>query len=169
MTHRRLTSSAFFLAAAIASTFGVAPSAFAADAAPVADAVIPFGKVAVTDPIVFDKHVFAILAEKCISCHNEEGGLAENDLDMMTAAAILKGGKRGASLVAGKGEESIVVKMASHAMKPVMPPKGDDPLTPDELALLKAWIDQGAKPGTNLTPGASLTPPVVLGALPPGV
>jgi WD40 repeat protein len=35
-------------------------------------------------------------------------------------------------------------------MKPYMPPKKEEPLTPEELALLKLWIDQGAKAPTTV-------------------
>ena len=47
-----------------------------------------------------------------------------------------------------------------------MPPgKKDEPLTPQELALVKLWIDQGAKPPTM----AIVKPKVVLGVPPPVV
>ena len=38
---------------------------------------------------------------------------------------------------------------AGQTEKPFMPPKGEEPLTPEELALIKLWIDQGAKPPTG--------------------
>src|SRR5262249_41878932 len=34
---------------------------------------------------------------------------------------------------------------AGRTMKPTMPPKSEEPLTPEELALIKLWIEQGAK------------------------
>jgi WD40 repeat protein len=60
---------------------------------------------------------------------------------------MMKGGKKGAALVAGKADESLLFKMSSHQVKPIMPPKTEDnPLTSKEASLLKLWIDQGAKP-----------------------
>lgn len=129
-------------------------------------AIIPLD---IKEPIVFDKHVFGILKEKCLVCHDEKGGLAEAQLDLTSVANIEKGGKRGPSLVKGKGNESLLVKVSSRSAKPFMPPKGDDPLTPRELSILKAWIDQGAMPGKDLNPAASMVKAVALEPLPPGV
>ena len=58
-----------------------------------------------------------------------------------------KGGKRGPALVPGKADESLLFKLAAHRANPVMPPlekKNLKPLSPDELGLLKSWIDSGA-------------------------
>jgi len=46
--------------------------------------------------------------------------------------------------------------------KPLMPPKGEEPLVPEELALIKLWIDQGAKAPDS----KRQRPSVILGALP---
>jgi WD40 repeat protein len=46
-----------------------------------------------------------------------------------------------------------------------MPPKDEVPLTPPELALVKLWIDQGAKPPM----GMWLTKPKVILSLPPAI
>jgi WD40 repeat protein len=61
----------------------------------------------------------------------------------------MKGGKRGADIVAGDASKSNLYLMSSKRMKPFMPPKSEEPLTPKELALIKLWIDQGAKPPTS--------------------
>ena len=50
-------------------------------------------------------------------------------------------------------------------MKPNMPPKDEVPLNPNELAMIKLWIDQGAKPPT----GVGLTRPKVVLSLPPAL
>ena len=44
-----------------------------------------------------------------------------------------------------------------------MPPKSEEPLTPEELALIKLWIDQGAKAPT----GKREKPKIIVGTLPP--
>lgn len=143
---------------------------FATAAEPPKTTPIPFAPVDLKEPVVFDKHVFKILRDKCTSCHDREGGLAEGDLDLMTVEAVLKGGKRGAAAIPGKGAESLIVRLAAKQDKPFMPPKGDDPLTSEELSILKLWIDQGAKPGENPRPFEAMQkPPVKLGELPPGL
>src|SRR5204862_28965 len=46
--------------------------------------------------------------------------------------------------------------------RPMMPPKSETPLTPEELALIKLWIDQGAKAPTGMR-----VKPIVVVAPPP--
>jgi WD40 repeat protein len=75
--------------------------------------------------------------------------VVEGKFDMGTFEGLLKGGKRGPAVVAGKSAESLIYQMAGHMKKPIMPPKAEkNPMTPQELALVKLWIDQGAKPPT---------------------
>jgi WD40 repeat protein len=129
---------------------------------------IPLVEIERAEPIAFDKDVYPILAEKCTVCHDKEGGLAEGELDLTTVAAMHTGGKRGPAIAPEKGEESLLFQLAGRRRKPHMPPEENDPLTSEELSLLKAWIDRGAAPGENLRPaddGGKLT----LEALPPGV
>src|SRR6185369_6771285 len=57
----------------------------------------------------------------------------------------MPGGKRGPAIVPNKGAESPLYKLAGKAVRPFMPPKSEEPLTPEELAVIKLWIDQGAK------------------------
>jgi WD40 repeat protein len=133
-------------------------------------AVIPFVAVTINEPIVFDKHVFPILAEKCLTCHDEEGGLAEGDLDLTAVEAVRKGGKTGPAIVPGKGAESRLIRLASRSEKPFMPPKKEPPLTSEELSLIKLWIDQGAGAGTNPKPmDARRQAEIAFAGLPAGI
>jgi WD40 repeat protein len=115
------------------------------------------------DPVTFEKDVEPILANKCAFCHS--GNLKESKLDMGSYETLVKGGKRGPSVVPGKSADSLLVKLAGKTVKPFMPPKREEPLTPEELAVLKLWIDQGAKAPT----GVRERPRVVLAAPPPAV
>ncbi len=94
-------------------------------------------------PVLYDKDIEPILVNKCAFCHSDK--IKEGKLDMGSYEALLKGGKRGPAVVPGKSGESLLVKLASKTQKPAMPPKTEEPLTPEELALIKLWIDQGAK------------------------
>ncbi len=100
-----------------------------------------------TTPVLYDKDIEPILVNKCAFCHSDN--IKEGKLDMGTYEALIKGGKRGAPIVPGKSADSLLVKMAGKTQKPVMPPKSEEPLTPEELALIKLWIDQGAKAPTT--------------------
>src|SRR5262245_45143481 len=98
------------------------------------------------ESVSFAKEVADILAARCVGCHS--AALAENKLNLEEVAGMLKGGKRGPAVVPGKAEESLLFKMAAHRVEPVMPPKDKKdakPLTPEELGLIKLWIDAGAK------------------------
>jgi hypothetical protein len=69
---------------------------------------------------------------------------------METLAGILKGGSEGVSVVAGDSAKSALVHQAADLVTDMeMPPtdKRDKypALTKDQLGLVRAWIDQGAK------------------------
>lgn len=113
----------------------------AEDTAPV---VIP--EIKHEGPVAFEREILPILRKKCLSCHNQTDQKA--DLVLETPQSILSGGKNGPAAVPGKGSESLLLSTTSRASKPFMPPRnnkaGAQPLAPEELALLKLWIDQGA-------------------------
>jgi WD40 repeat protein len=114
-------------------------------------------------PVSYEKDVEPILVNKCAFCHS--GNLKEGKLDMATYETLLKGGKRGAPVVPGKAAESNLYKLAGKTDKPFMPPKSEEPLTPEELAIIKLWIDQGAKAPA----GAREKAKVIVTAPPPNV
>jgi WD40 repeat protein len=109
-----------------------------------ADKPIPVASLDRKEPVRYETDIAPIFAAKCQVCH--AGNLTEGKFDLGTHAALMKGGKKGKAVVPGKAEESRLWLMASHRAKPIMPPKTEyNPLTPEEVALLKLWIDQGAK------------------------
>ncbi|HVK10762.1 MAG TPA: DUF1549 domain-containing protein, partial [Gemmataceae bacterium] len=83
-----------------------------------------------------------ILQERCFACH---GALKQNGkLRLDGGANILKGGSSGPAVVAKKAADSILLQRVSDPDEESrMPPEGQ-PLTADQLAKLKAWIDAGA-------------------------
>jgi len=95
----------------------------------------------------FEEEILPILRKNCLACHNASD--AESDLILETPQAIRKGGSLGAAVVPGRGAESLLVLVAAHQEEPVMPPPDNDrgagALTPDELGLIKKWIDEGAE------------------------
>ncbi|QDU82219.1 WD domain, G-beta repeat [Polystyrenella longa] len=100
--------------------------------------------------IDYQKQVAPILQKYCVGCHNAED--MEGDLELHTFAAMQKGGTNGPVLVAGKGNESLLVQVLTGNADSVMPPEGSEAPTEKEIALLTAWIDAGAKgpaPGTE--------------------
>jgi hypothetical protein len=116
-------------------------------------------------PVDYLKEVDPILVKKCAFCHS--GNVKENKFDVSTYESLMRGGKvhGKAVIVAGKSLESVLIKQCGKTDKPFMPPKTEEPLAPQELALLKLWIDQGAMPPT----GVKERPKIIVGLPPAGV
>jgi WD40 repeat protein len=107
---------------------------------------IPIAELKRDKPVSFFEEVLPILEEKCLACHSTS--LAESKLNLEEVRTMLKGGKRGPAITPGKGAESLLIKVASRQIDPPMPPpnrKDYKPLSPEELGLIKLWIDQGAQ------------------------
>lgn len=132
----------------------------------VSAAPIEIAEVKHEGPVDFEKEILPIFRRSCLACHNATE--AEGKLVLETPASILKGGGEGPSVVAGKSAESLLLKVASHQMEPMMPPPDNDvkamPLTPQDLGLIKLWIDEGAM---GMVAGGG--GPIEWQVLPPGV
>jgi hypothetical protein len=94
--------------------------------------------------------VQALLESKCLECHNP--AKIKGKLLMHTLEDMLKGGEGGPALVPGKPEKSSIISRVTLPADDdeVMPPKGG-PLKADEVALLKAWVAEGAPWPKGLT------------------
>jgi len=94
-------------------------------------------------PIDFASDIKPILERSCIECHangKRKGGFSMDHLHSFQA-----GGETGPAVVPGKGAESLLLKLVlSNDPDERMPSKGD-PLSLDEIGLLRAWMDQGLK------------------------
>lgn len=100
--------------------------------------------LAAAEPVDYLRQIKPVLSARCLACHGalkQEGGLR---LD--TAASILKGGESGPAITHGKSGESLIVERVSEKDPDLrMPPESEgSALKETEIALLKAWIDQGA-------------------------
>ena len=87
--------------------------------------------------------VHAIIRDRCEHCHNEDK--AKGGLLMTSYEAILAGGEHGSAIIPGESASSRLVRMIEGKLDPRMPYK-EDPLTRDEVELIRRWIDQGASP-----------------------
>lgn len=115
------------------------------------------------EPVSYDKDIEPIFYKRCIACHS--GSIKEGKLDLASYEGLIKGGKRGSSVKPGKSAESFLYQALARTQKPFMPPRGEEPVTPEELALVKLWIDQGAKAPT----GVRIKPKIIVGTPPPMV
>lgn len=91
----------------------------------------------------YTKDIKPILAKNCYSCHG--GGKAKGRLRVDSLAAMLKGGDSGPSVLPGKAKDSpLIHSLTGDGDIKRMPPKGRG-LSNDDIALLKKWVDSGAK------------------------
>jgi hypothetical protein len=97
----------------------------------------------------FHKEVAPILANSCIKCHanaKHEGGFSVED-----RAAVLQGSDTGPVVLPGKSEKSLLIRLvAGLETDRIMPAKGPR-LTPEQVGVLRAWIDQGLTWETGFT------------------
>jgi hypothetical protein len=90
------------------------------------------------EPVPYAR-IQALFEKHCISCHDRKEAKAE--LVLETYEDLLKGDV----LVPGKPEESTLFRSVTHAKKPFMPPPKKAPkMSDEEIALVRAWISQGA-------------------------
>jgi mono/diheme cytochrome c family protein len=103
------------------------------------------GKAGVT----YATDIKPIFDRSCIKCHGAEKPKARLRLDGLEGA--LKGGEDGKVILPGNSAGSILVHNIAHAGAPdgYMPPPRNKanlpPLTKEQIGLIRAWIDQGAK------------------------
>lgn len=102
------------------------------------------------DQISYNFHIRPILSDKCFACHGPDANKREADLRLDTEAgafAALKESPGKFALVSGKPLESEVYHRITTsdpgALMP--PPESNLSLTPEEIDLIKRWIEQGAK------------------------
>jgi mono/diheme cytochrome c family protein len=94
-------------------------------------------------PVDFVKDIQPVFKTRCYDCHGPKKQKGELRLDVKSIA--LKGGESGAVIVPGKSADSKLIQLvAGKDPDNVMPPKGER-LTREQITLLRAWIDQGAK------------------------
>jgi mono/diheme cytochrome c family protein len=121
--------------------------------------------------VTFNAHIQPILAENCYHCHGPDSGSRKAELRLDRAEyAFAPHPKRGPAIVAGAPDKSpLVTRIESTDEKERMPPpEAHKTLTPEELALLRRWVQEGAEyeehwafiaprrpapPSTGLPPG----------------
>jgi Protein of unknown function (DUF1553)/Protein of unknown function (DUF1549)/Planctomycete cytochrome C len=90
----------------------------------------------------FTRDIEPILAKNCYECHDARKQKAHLRLD--SAAAIMKGSENGAIVLPGNAEKSPIVRRLLGLDGEDRMPKDEDPLPAAQIALFRAWIDQGA-------------------------
>ncbi|HKB01249.1 MAG TPA: PSD1 and planctomycete cytochrome C domain-containing protein [Gemmataceae bacterium] len=95
------------------------------------------------EPVDYARDIKPIFAAHCASCHGPTKQKSDLRLDLY--ARIKQGGNSGPAVVPNKSADSLLIQAVTGSKPDVtkMPPKGA--VSPEQIALLKRWIDEGAK------------------------
>ena len=103
----------------------------------------------------FRRDIQPILQSRCLACHGEKAQMHGLRLDRRDGA--LTGGGSGApAIVPGNSAQSLLIKYVSGVDKDIVMPPGGERLKPEQVALLRAWIDGGAPWPTDEEPRAAV-------------
>ena len=94
-------------------------------------------------PIDFERDVQPILQATCYECHGSQK--ARGGLRLDIRAAAMKGGATGLAIVPGNSEDSLIVRRMLGLDGEEQMPKDAEALPQPQIALIRAWIDQGAR------------------------
>lgn len=103
----------------------------------------------------YARRINPILDTNCGSCHGP--GKVEGDLRMDSYDQLMRGGKDGPVVIAGKPDSSLLLQRVTLPPdhKGFMPAEGKPPLRAEQIALIRAWILEGATPTTTTLAGIS--------------
>jgi len=117
--------------------------------------------------LTFEKDIHPILNASCVRCHG--GERPKDGLRLETLDGVLQGSKDPKVVVPGQGDKSLLVFAVANIdgkvfmppkprQRPNTPPNGTTnapppapnphpwkPLTSEQVGLIRAWVDQGAK------------------------
>ena len=105
---------------------------------------------------VFEDYVERTFQSRCYECHSHDAKKAKGGLVLDSRRAILRGGDRGAAVVPGRAEASLLLKAISYEDDDLqMPPDGK--LSSSEIKYIREWIEHGAPHTTEGTDPAEDT------------
>jgi len=98
-------------------------------------------------PVSFNESILPVIKERCGECHEPGGkGYEKSGFSVADYDAIMKGTKFGPVIVPESSASSSLMRMVEHKTDPAIHmPHHKAGLTRDQLDMLRAWIDQGAK------------------------
>jgi mono/diheme cytochrome c family protein len=114
--------------------------------APVAAGSAPTVPARPAAKVSFNEHIQPILSEYCYHCHGPDKNTRKAELRLDVAADAFAPRKNGPALVKGQPDKSpVYTRLFSKDPDEVMPPaEAHKTLKPEEIALLRQWITEGA-------------------------
>jgi len=105
-------------------------------------AVASAAKSSATETKKFHEQVLPILRDACFRCHGEKekGGLKLDSLER----ALAGGDSQKSAVVPGNAAASELIARLTHPDEDERMPAKSEPLPPEKIATLRAWIDAGA-------------------------
>lgn len=94
-------------------------------------------------PPTYAREVRPFFARWCMECHS--GAEPQGGLNLENFKGLMAGGDHGPVLAPGKADASRIVRMVEGKARPAMPPRRARQPPAAEIALLRAWIDAGAR------------------------
>jgi mono/diheme cytochrome c family protein len=111
--------------------------------------LFPLALTACGEPQVsFSQDVQPVFDAHCIECHQVDGaGTLASGFDMTSYEGLMKGTTFGPMVIAGDPEGSnVLVLMEGRADPSISMPHGQrDPVPKQDIATIRAWIEQGAR------------------------
>jgi hypothetical protein len=107
----------------------------------------------------YARHIYPVLDANCVSCHGRSK--VKGALRLDTYNRLMRGGEDGAIIIPGNPDRSTLWKRITLPKddKKFMPSDGKPPLKPEEIAWIKAWIQQGASPEVKSLVGINVPEP----------
>jgi uncharacterized membrane protein/mono/diheme cytochrome c family protein len=104
----------------------------------------------------YARHINPILDTNCVVCHGP--GKVNGGLRMDSFEQLMMGGQDGPVVIAGKPGSSLLLQrvMLPPGHKGFMPAEGKPPLQAEEIALITAWVQQGASSTATTLAGISI-------------
>jgi mono/diheme cytochrome c family protein len=96
---------------------------------------------AATATIVFSRDIKPIFDASCVKCHAR--GRAKGSFQLDSRETVLKGGDSGPAVLARHSQDSLLIELVSGIDPDNAMPKKGKRLTPEQVGVLRAWIDQG--------------------------
>src|SRR5262245_58448799 len=123
-------------------------------------AMLAAGTLAAQGPakVDFARDIRPIFRDHCVECHGPSQQMRGLRLDRRRDAMPNRVGANGARIVPGNSERSLLYRRVSGTQAGAqMPPAG--PLKPEQVAVIKTWIDQGAEWPDALSGERDAAPP----------
>jgi hypothetical protein len=97
--------------------------------------------------VSFKNDVKPIIDKNCTECHNEGGvGTEASGFQTVTYETIMKGTKYGPVVIPGHALSSSLYRLVAGKVDPsIQMPHGKEAIPPEQIVLIEAWIEQGAK------------------------